>query len=523
MTETTIQVLVVEDNAGDARLLREMFSKERPDSFELTHLLRMSEALIHLAKGGVDIVLLDMGLPDGHGVDTVRRAHAAAPGVPLIVLTGLDDEVLAAEAMKEGAQDYLIKGQIENRALPRALRHAIERHRMQTETDLIRANQMQFKDEFLSHVSHELRSPLTAIYQFVTILLDKLAGELNVEQRRYLEIVLRNVQQLESMINDLLEVTRVQAGKLTIELQCASLSDPIVYAVNTLQGAATAKEITLSSDIERQLPLVCADPTRIRQILIILVDNAIKFTPAGGEVNVQARRFEKDSGYLVVEVSDTGCGIGPEMTQRIFEHLYQVTDPGTAGRKGLGLGLHISQELVTRQGGTIWVSSQPQKGSHFFFTLPIFSVASWIGPMLSQENNSGDTIALITVEMGSRDGWLSPDVRREMSIVARTLVQQCLRPDTDVLLPNMNSASVRELFFVVAYTQEHGAEVISERIRRQFEKSEHLQPASVTFSFSHSFLEPISREAYKSMEAFVGYVAADVQDRINIMYSQRSV
>jgi hypothetical protein len=87
----------------------------------------------------------------------------------------------------------------------------------------------------------------------------------------------------------------------------------------------------------------------------------------------------------------------------------------------------------------------------------------------------------------------------------------------------MNSASVRELFFVVAYTQEHGAEVISERIRRQFEKSEHLQPANVTFSFSHSFLEPISREAYKSMEAFVGYVAADVQDRINIMYSQRSV
>src|SRR6202030_3725912 len=138
MREKPLQVLVVEDNAGDVRLLREMFSKEKPGSFELTHLFRMSEALIHLAKGGVDIVLLDMGLPDGHGLDTVRRAHAAAPGVPVIVLTGLDDEVLAAEAMKEGAQDYLIKGQIENRALPRALRHAIERHRMQAETDLLR-------------------------------------------------------------------------------------------------------------------------------------------------------------------------------------------------------------------------------------------------------------------------------------------------------------------------------------------------------------------------------------------------
>src|SRR6204780_2713615 len=98
-----LQVLLIEDNAGDARLIREMFINERLGSFELTHLLRMSEAEIHLAKGAVDIVLLDMGLPDGHGLDTVRRAHAVAPGIPMIVLTGLDDEGLAAQAMKEGA------------------------------------------------------------------------------------------------------------------------------------------------------------------------------------------------------------------------------------------------------------------------------------------------------------------------------------------------------------------------------------------------------------------------------------
>src|ERR1700726_5300078 len=236
MRTRALKVLLVEDNAGDARLLREMFTTERPGSIELTHLMRMSEALVHLAKGGVDIILLDMGLPDEHGLDTVRRARAVAPEVPLIVLTGLEDEALAAEAMKEGAQDYLIKGQIENRALPRALRHAIERHRMQMETDLIRTHQMKFQDEFLSHVSHELRSPLTAIYQFVTILLDRLAGELNLEQDEYLQIVLRNVKQLQSMINDLLEVTRVQAGKLTIELQCTSVSDAIAYTFDTLQG-----------------------------------------------------------------------------------------------------------------------------------------------------------------------------------------------------------------------------------------------------------------------------------------------
>src|SRR5271156_5881054 len=260
MNKKPLQVLLVEDNAGDARLLREMFSKETAGSFELSHLTHMRDAEARLAKGGIDIVLLDMGLPDGHGLETLRRARAAAPEVVMIVMTGLEDEALAATAMKEGAQDYLIKGQIENRALPRALRHAIERHRMQTETDLILTHQVQFKDEFLSHVSHELRSPLTAIYQFVTILLDRLAGDLNPEQDEYLGIVLRNVKQLQSMINDLVEVTRIQAGKLKIELQCTSASDAVVYTVNTLEGAATAKGITLTSEIELRLPPVCADP-----------------------------------------------------------------------------------------------------------------------------------------------------------------------------------------------------------------------------------------------------------------------
>jgi len=523
MREKALQILLVEDNAGDVRLLREMFSKEKPGSFELTHLLRMSEAVAHLANGGVDIVLLDMGLPDGHGLETVRRAHAAAPGVPVIVLTGLDDEALAAEALKAGAQDYLIKGQIENRALPRALRHAIERHRMQIETDLIRTNQMQFQDEFLSHVSHELRSPLTAIYQFVTILLDRLAGELNLEQHEYLEIVLRNVKQLQSMINDLLEVTRVQAGKLTINVQCTSVSDAVVYTVNTLQGAATAKGITLSSDRDCQLPAVNADPMRIRQILLILVDNAIKFTPTGGAVNVQTRVFERDPSFLLVEVSDTGCGINPDMTERIFEHLYQITDPGQAGRTGLGLGLYISKELVVRQGGEVWVNSVPEKGSRFFFTVPVFSLATWIAPMLRHEKSPGDAIALLAVEMGSRDGWQSPEVRKEMSHRARRLLQQCLRPDSDVLLPDMDSVNALELFFAVVYTQEQGAEVISNRIQRQFQRCDQLQTAGITLAISHSFLAPLSRDKDESMETFVERVSAGIQDRINITRLQRSI
>jgi signal transduction histidine kinase len=523
MTEKALQVLLVEDNAGDVRLLREMFGKEKAGSFELTHFLRMSDAVTHLANNAVDIVLLDMGLPDGHGLDTVRRAHAAAPTVPLIVLTGLDDETLADQAMKEGAQDYLIKGQIENRALPRALRHAIERHRMQTESDLIRTNQLQFKDEFLSHVSHELRSPLTAIYQFVTILLDGLAGKLSLEQHEYLEIVLRNIKQLQAMIDDLLEVTRVQAGKLTIELQCTSVADAIAYAVDTLQGAAMAKGITLSSALSEPLPAVNADPTRLRQILIILIDNAVKFTPSGGAITVHAREFQEDPALLLVEVSDTGCGISPDMTERIFEHLYQITDSGEAGRKGLGLGLHISKELVTRQGGQIWVSSEPRKGSHFFFTVPVFSLRRSIGPMLRHEKKPGDALALLMVEMGFQGGWRSPELRKDMSHLARRLLHQCFRPDTDVLLPSMDSVNVLELFFAVVYTQEHGAEVISKRIQRQFRDCEQLKSADFTLAVSHSFLTPISRVKNESMETFADHVAAGIQERIDSIRSQRSI
>jgi two-component system cell cycle sensor histidine kinase/response regulator CckA len=231
--------------------------------------------------------------------------------------------------------------------------------------------QMRFKDEFLSHVSHELRSPLTAIKQFTTILLGGLAGELNPEQREYQEIVLKNIRQLQSMIDDLLEVTRIESGKLTLDLQRVSVRDVVTDAFHTLQITARAKCVTLSWNVPADVPTVTADPTRVRQILIILLDNAIKFTPDGGSVTVEARRLEDDPGFLLVEVSDTGCGIDPKMGERIFERLYQVPGSTRASRKGLGLGLYICKELVTGHGGRIWATRRSQNGSTFSFTLPV--------------------------------------------------------------------------------------------------------------------------------------------------------
>jgi signal transduction histidine kinase len=515
MKTRALKVLLVEDNAGDARLLREMFTTERPGSIELTHLMRMSEALVHLAKGGVDIVLLDMGLPDGHGLDTVRRARAVAPDVPLVVLTGLDDEALAAEAMKEGAQDYLIKGQIENRALPRALRHAIERHRMQAETDHIRTNQLQFKDEFLSHVSHELRSPLTAIYQFVTILQDGLAGEVNLEQHQHLSIVLRNVKQLQAMINDLLEVTSVQAGKLLIQLERTSMVEAIAYTVDTLRGTASGKGIAFAAPTAGALPDVWADPTRIRQILIILMDNAIKFTPANGQVQIQVRRWETDPGFLLVEVVDTGCGISADKTELIFERLFQVSDASEAGRKGLGLGLHICKELVSRQGGEIWASSVPGEGSTFSFTLPVFSFSRLMAPAFGERNLSESQITLVMTEVGSQKGWLSEKVRRDCSHWVGGILQRSLNSKKDVLLPKMDLPDAKELFVVAAVTGEVGGEAITKRIREKLLGFDEILQSDLIFSTFYLTLPLMQRSAEESRESFVEKVAAKIQESID--------
>jgi signal transduction histidine kinase len=518
--KAALQVLLVEDNSGDARLLREMFSKESTGSFQLTHVLRLSEALSLLAKGGIDIVLLDMGLPDGHGLDTVRRAHAIAPGVPLIVLTGLDDEALAAQAMKEGAQDYLIKGEIENRALPRALRHSIERQRMQSETDLIRTHQLQFKDEFLSHVSHELRTPLTAVHQFVTILLDGLAGALVPDQRQYLEIALRNIKQLDSMINDLLDVTRVQSGKLIVEPQYASAADAILYVLNTLRGTANAKGISLDCDIEHGLPMVRADPTRMRQILVVLVDNAIKFTPTGGAVKIRARTSD-DPNFLVLEVSDTGCGFRPDLTERIFERLFQAPDVARAGRKGLGLGLYICKELVMLQGGRIWANSALCQGAVFSFTLPVFSLPKLIAPALLQENRGDRRMTLVTTELGSRTGWLSDAVRAEYCHRVRDLLQRCLHSDLDVLLPKMGSAGAAELFFMVVVTDSIGSEAILKRIRELVDGPEGSLQAGLTLSTSHRSIAADERISGESADVYLEKACAEIQSIMSQAISSR--
>jgi signal transduction histidine kinase len=516
-----LKILLVEDSAGDARLIREMLHDEPPDSFELTHLMRMSDAVNHLGKAAVDIALLDMGLPDAHGLDSVRRARDAAPEVPIIVLTGLDDEALAAEAMKAGAQDYLIKNQIGARALPRALRYAIARHSMQIESERMQGQQMQFKDEFLSHVSHELRSPLGAIYQFVTILGDKLTGDLNFSQQECVDILLRNVMQLRSMINDLLEVSHVHAGKVAIEPQWMSIADAIGYIVNTLQATAVAKKIEFTARAGDALPLVWADPMRVRQILIILADNALKFTPENGAVTITARWSEDEPSFVVLEVADSGPGIALDVIDQVFDRLFQASASDSAGRRGLGLGLYICRELVTRQGGEVWATSTAGEGAKFHIKLPVFSLFDLIAPTLKLA--LGGPLMLLVTEITSKAGWPTDQARVEAARVLRDLLLTCLEPELEVLLPKMGSAGATELFFTVSGAPATHGVTLAKRLRDQIARTESIRPMGVQLDISNRMVGTVKASTNETNESVVRRLVGEIQQRVGEELSSRRV
>ena len=364
------RILLVEDSRSDARLLEATLQDAGVHRFKLTHVERLDEALAALGDGGVDVVLLDLHLPDSQGLDTLAELKREQPGVPVVVLTGLDDEQLAVRAVQAGAQDYLPKGVVDGALLARLIRHAVERHQIGVELERARAEQIRLRDQFLTHVSHELRTPLAAMHQFLDILADGLAGALSDEQQAYVQRTLRNARQLEGMVAELLDAVRAETGKLAVTVQPVELAPLVEDTVGGFAGRAADKAIHLSVEVQPGLAPVRADSGRVGQVLSNLLDNALKFTPEGGEVRVSAVA-DGEPGFARVEVADNGPGVPADAAERIFERLWQVEDDAGPSRKGLGLGLHICRELVARQGGRIWVDSRPGEGATFAFTLPL--------------------------------------------------------------------------------------------------------------------------------------------------------
>lgn len=472
MKEQSTHILVIEDNPGDADLVR-LRLVESKLAAEVSCVHRLSEGLASLHQRSPSVILLDLNLPDSHGAETFRKVLEKAPNVPIIILSGQDDEALAIKALHLGVQDYLVKGAISSSGLDRAMRYAVERQALLRSLEMSRKQQLEFKNQFLSHVSHELRTPLTCIHQFTTILLDGLAGAINPEQCDHLKTILKSVNQLGAMVRDLLEASRAESGKIRIEPRCVSIGDLIRQAVTMMQPAAGEKGVGLEVGVDTRICFVHGDPGRILEVLINLIENGIKFTPSGGSVTVQACLVPTDPDFVYISVADTGCGINAEARALVFERLYQDPNAVDNNRKGLGLGLFIAKELITLHGGRIWLASEPGNGATFSFTLPLYSLAKLIAPVITYQERLRDAMVLVKVVLRplvkpARANW------KEICQRCLEVLQRCVYLDKDLVLPPMASNGAEETFLVVASTDLPGAEMMMRRIREQLARSTHL-------------------------------------------------
>jgi signal transduction histidine kinase len=225
----------------------------------------------------------------------------------------------------------------------------------------------QHKSEFLANMSHELRTPLNAVIGFSEVLAERMFGDLNPKQQEYVQDILTSGRHLLALINDILDLSKVEAGRMELELAPFDLRAALENSLLLVRERAQRHGLVLELDVDDGVSMVVADERRFRQIMLNLLSNAVKFTPDGGQIRVSAVLRE---GFVEVAVSDTGMGIPKEDQGLIFEEFRQARGESAGKREGTGLGLTLTKRLVETHGGRIWVTSEPGRGSAFTFTLP---------------------------------------------------------------------------------------------------------------------------------------------------------
>lgn len=226
------------------------------------------------------------------------------------------------------------------------------------------------KDDFVSTVSHELRTPLTSIKGYVDLILEGDAGDINDTQKEFLDIVKSNSDRLVNLINDLLDISRIESGRIHFKVKPTQIKDIMQNVIDTFKNLMNQKDMKLEVDLGDSLPLVAADSERVGQVAMNIVSNAVKYTPAGGKVTIKIKE-NKGKGEVIVSVSDTGIGISKEDQISLFTKFYRVDSTLTQEVGGSGLGLSICKTIIELHGGNIWVESNVGEGSTFSFSVPI--------------------------------------------------------------------------------------------------------------------------------------------------------
>ena len=384
MEDRSIKVLLIEDNPGDARLIEEILWEATRSSlpvvrytFDLECEECLEDGLKRLKAGGVDVALVDLSLPDSQGLETFAKVRDQALGVPIILLTGLDDEELAVRTVQEGAQDYLVKGQVDNHLLPRAIRYAIERKRAEEERkaleeQLFQSQKMEAIGTLAAGIAHDFNNILTAVIGYAELL--ETHPDMPETAKTDLGQIMEGGQRAAHLIRQILDFSR----KSIIQRQPL---DMVAFLKETLRflQRTIPENIDIVLEIGADMYPVHAGPTQLHQMITNLAVNARDAMPEGGELRFRLSRLALTSddrpplaemglgGWVELLVSDTGAGIAPENLPQIFDPFFTTKEVG----EGSGLGLAQVYGIVTQHEGYIDVKSEVGEGTTFTIYLPV--------------------------------------------------------------------------------------------------------------------------------------------------------
>lgn len=319
------------------------------------------EGLDLLLRSPFDLVLVDLKMPGMDGVEVARRINGFDPSIVTIIITGYATIESAVAVMKQGAYDYVPKPFTPDELLI-VVQRGLEKRRLERESAALREEKAAMERNFVTMVTHQLRSPLTAISQYADVLLSGMGGELNDGQKEMLERIRYRLEGLLELINDWLDMNRIQSGEILSRLQKVSLAGCVKDVLDTFEVAARTKNITCETDIPANFPDVMVDPLTFGELVSNLVSNAIKYNREGGSVRIRAHEEE---GWAVLEVEDTGPGMEEVEIPFVFEQFYRGKSPEIRQETGTGLGLTIVERIARAHGGKVEVRSVPGQGSVF--------------------------------------------------------------------------------------------------------------------------------------------------------------
>lgn len=474
------RILVVDDE----KEIRDFLYKalNRIGKFHVEVASSGEEALQKIDNESFDLILTDLKMPKMDGLQLMSEISRAKPEILTMMMTGHGTIDSALEAMKRGASDYLMKPLSLDELLIRLQKVLDERQRFIKLKDfadqLEKANQElrridAMKSEFVSVASHELRTPLAAIKNAVQLMLSGKTGEINEHQSKFLSMAERNINRLTNILNDLLNLSRIESGKIELKFESLELNKIIELTASSLRPQAEGRSIRIEVEVFEPLPAVYGDPEKIEQILTNLIGNAIKFTPEGGKITISAKHLtkEKEGGYgdnVAVSVKDTGIGIPSEHLDAIFEKFHQVEGSLHRSVSGTGLGLAITKGLVEAHQGKIWVESEVEKGSTFTFTLPLaegerrephFRFILDKEFQRAQETDAPLTLFLIKVLEENTE------VNEALLSQLEEKVKQCLCRKADILLRREKE----KILAALCEANLNGAQVIRQRIGEEIQ------------------------------------------------------